>query len=149
MSIEKKFLQGMTPVFFLGTLPAMSTPLHTTNFLSWADAVAAGKPATIAALYDDAFSLLPTLSENVISDTAGAIAYFTFFCGFKPVAKMVREFVEPMGADAYTHAGVYRFTLGPPEKREDVDARFSMAWRKNAQGVWKIVHHHSSRVPKL
>ena len=37
---------------------------------------------------------------------------------------------------------------GPDEDRRAVEARFSYMWRK-VDGVWKIVHHHSSALPKV
>jgi hypothetical protein len=42
---------------------------------------------------------------------------------------------------------MYTFMVGPDDTRQAVEARFSYMWRK-VDGDWKIVHHHSSAVPK-
>ena len=41
------------------------------------------------------------------------------------------------------------FEVGPVDDRKVVEARFSFVWKKDDQGEWKIVHHHSSAKPKV
>jgi len=43
---------------------------------------------------------------------------------------------------------MYNFEVGPVDDRKVVEARFSFVWKKDDQGEWKIVHHHSSARPK-
>jgi hypothetical protein len=62
------------------------------------------------------------------------------------VYSFVEEYVIVIANERYAHCGVYRFALMKEGTREDVDARFTMLWSK-IDGVWKILHHHSSIVP--
>jgi len=43
---------------------------------------------------------------------------------------------------------MYDFKVGSGSDRQVVEARFSFVWKKDDNGVWKIVHHHSSAKPK-
>jgi hypothetical protein len=65
-----------------------------------------------------------------------------------PSGTITADNVQSFGQDAYLHTGMYTFMTGPAEDRKPVEARFSYMWRK-VDGVWKIVHHHSSAVPKI
>lgn len=125
----------------------MDASLARTNFLRWDAALRTGNPAAVAALYEDGSTLLPTMADRTITDREGAVRYFTFFGSFRPTAEMVEEHVVAVTPDCYLHCGVYRFTLDQNGKREPLDARFSLLWRKSADGTWRILHHHSSRVP--
>jgi hypothetical protein len=126
----------------------MDASVATANFARWKDTLLARKPKNVAALYVDNATLIPTLAKKVITDLAGVEAYFTFFDTFNPSASMVEEHVVDIAEDSYLHCGVYRFTLTMQGTEQDVDARFSMLWKKTG-GEWKILHHHSSRIPVL
>lgn len=129
--------------------PNMDTTTARENFARWDAALRTGDPETVAALYEDGSTLLPTMADRTITDRVGAVTYFTFFGSFRPTAEMVEEHVVPIADGCYLHCGVYRFTLDQDGKRVPLDARFSLLWRKGADGVWKILHHHSSRVPVM
>jgi hypothetical protein len=62
--------------------------------------------------------------------------------------EIIQEEVQTLGADCYLHSGMYNFEVGPGDNRQVVEARFSFVWKKDDQGEWKIVHHHSSAKPK-
>ncbi len=64
-----------------------------------------------------------------------------------PEGTITADDVQSYGTDAYLHTGLYTFMTGPAENRQAVEARFSYMWRK-VEGAWKIVHHHSSALPK-
>jgi hypothetical protein len=64
-----------------------------------------------------------------------------------PFGTITADDVQRYGPDAYLHTGLYTFLTGPADNRQPVEARFSYMWRK-VDGAWKIVHHHSSAVPK-
>ncbi len=64
-----------------------------------------------------------------------------------PDGTITADDVQRYGPNAYLHTGLYTFLTGPDEDRQPVEARFSYMWRK-IDGAWKIVHHHSSAVPK-
>jgi hypothetical protein len=62
--------------------------------------------------------------------------------------EIIQEEVQTLGTDCYLHSGMYNFEVGLDDDRQVVEARFSFVWKKNDQGEWKIVHHHSSVKPK-
>jgi hypothetical protein len=64
-----------------------------------------------------------------------------------PEGTITADNVQNYGEGAYLHSGLYTFLTGPANNRRPVEARFSYMWRK-VDGAWKIVHHHSSAVPK-
>ncbi len=64
-----------------------------------------------------------------------------------PDGTITSDNVQRFGPDAYLHTGLYTFMTGSVENRRAVEARFSYMWRK-VDGAWKIVHHHSSALPK-
>lgn len=127
----------------------MNRQIASTNFTRWQQAVAAGDPKVVAALYAPDLTLLPTMAPNVITNRAGAEEYFIFFGQRNPTVEILEEHVSPAGDKSYVHAGVYRFMLGPQDNREPFDARFSFVWQQNDDGDWQILHHHSSRIPQL
>lgn len=125
----------------------MDNIITNTNFARWDSALQTGDPLQVAALYNEHLTLLPTMATQVIHDRAGAVAYFTFFGSFHPTVEMMQEHTVPITEDSYLHCGVYRFVVDTPEgKREPLDARFTMLWKKNGD-TWEILHHHSSRIP--
>jgi len=46
------------------------------------------------------------------------------------------------------HCGMYNFEVGSEDSRTIVEARFTYIWQKDERGDWKILHHHSSLLPK-
>ena len=78
----------------------------------------------------------------------GAEEYFKHFLIKNPRGKIIQEEVQILGTDGYLHSGMYDFEVGPGDDRKVVEARFSFVWKKDDQGEWKIVHHHSSARPK-
>jgi uncharacterized protein (TIGR02246 family) len=124
----------------------MQNSLSTQNFTLWQTALLTRDPEQVADLYTENATLLPTMAQKVMTDRQGIIAYFTFFESFLPSVSMVEEHVIPISDDSYVHCGVYRFQLTRDGKPEEVDARFTMVWEKIGE-TWKMLHHHSSRIP--
>ncbi len=118
------------------------------NFKSWNDALQTKDYEKVAALYSSTdLSFLPTVSPKFIQDGQSAKEYFMEFLKKLPDGTITADDVQRYGPDAYLHTGLYTFLTGPDEDRQPVEARFSYMWRK-IDGAWKIVHHHSSAVPK-
>ena len=119
------------------------------NFKTWNDALIAKDFDKVAALYSSTdLSFLPTVSPKFIRDPHSTKEYFMEFLKKLPEGTITADNVQRFGPDAYLHTGLYTFMTGPPEDRRPVEARFSYMWRK-VDGAWKIVHHHSSVVPKI
>lgn len=124
----------------------MNSSVADYNFTRWEQALLTRNPKNVAELYAENAILLPTIAREVIADKKGIEKYFTFFDTFLPSVSMVTEHVIDMAEESYVHCGVYRFKLTMQRKEQEVDARFSMLWKK-IDGEWKICHHHSSRIP--
>ncbi len=118
------------------------------NFKTWNDALIAKDYEKVADLYSSTdLSFLPTVSPKFIRDGQSTREYFMEFLKKLPEGTITSDNVQTYGEDAYLHTGLYSFMTGPAENRQPVEARFSYMWRK-VDGVWKIVHHHSSALPK-
>ena len=119
------------------------------NFKTWNDALLEKDFEKVASLYSSTdLSFLPTVSPKFIRDGQSTKEYFMNFLKKLPSGTITADDVQSFGPDAYLHTGMYTFMTGPDEDRRPVEARFSYMWRK-VDGVWKIVHHHSSAVPKV
>ena len=118
------------------------------NFKSWNDALQTKDYEKVASLYSKTdLSFLPTVSPKFIQDGQSTKEYFMEFLKKLPDGTITSDNVQRYGPDAYLHTGLYTFLTGPAESRTPVEARFSYMWRK-IDGAWKIVHHHSSALPK-
>ena len=118
------------------------------NFGIWNSALQAGNPKEVAALYIAEASFLPTTSGEFKKGQYSAEEYFKHFLEKNPTVEIIQEEVQTLGTDCYLHSGMYNFEVGPGDDRQVVEARFSFVWKKDDQGEWKIVHHHSSAKPK-
>jgi ketosteroid isomerase-like protein len=102
----------------------------------------------VASLYSSTdLSFLPTVSPEFIRDSQSTREYFMNFLKKLPEGTITQDNVQNYGEDAYLHTGMYTFQTGPEGNRQPVEARFSYMWRL-IDGEWKIVHHHSSALPK-
>ncbi len=115
----------------------------------WAEAYNSGGSDAVTSLYAKDAVLWGTSSAS-IKKGAGAIkAYFeasnSRFPGLQ--AKIMETVTQEFGNVAIT-AGVYEISNvvnGTPEWV--ISARFSFAYARDG-GEWKIVHHHSSMMPR-
>ncbi len=127
----------------------MESSIVNSNFAKWKQALLTREPRNVASLYADNATLLPTLAQKVMTDRESITSYFAFFDTFHPsVSKIVEEHVIKISDDSYVHCGIYRFHLTRDAQEHEVDARFSMVWKK-VDGAWWILHHHSSQVPVI
>lgn len=117
------------------------------NFALWNRTLLTKDPKAVAALYTTDATFLPTVSPEFKKGQQGAAEYFAHFLEKDPTGRVVEEAVQPLGPDAYLHSGMYNFEVGPAGNRSTVEARFSFVWQRDAQGNWKIAHHHSSQKP--
>lgn len=118
------------------------------NFKLWNDALQSKDAKKVAELYSEDNTFHPTMSGDFKSGQEGAEDYFEHFLMSDPFGKVVEEQVQPIGTDSYIHSGLYDFEVGPVDKRNTVEARFTYVWKKDKDGKWKIIHHHSSQKPK-
>jgi len=120
------------------------------NFKTWADSLLTKDPQKVADLYAEDATFLPTLSPDFKLGKSETKEYFEHFLLKNPEGEIKSEVVQDLGRFCYLHSGLYDFEVnGLDGKRNPVEARFSFVWRKDSDGKWRIIHHHSSVRPKL
>lgn len=118
------------------------------NFSMWAEALLTKDPKKVAELYSKDNTFLPTVSGEFKHGAGEAEGYFVHFLEKNPKGKIMEESVQPLGENYYLHSGLYNFELDNGEGgKKTVEARFTFVWRKEPDGSWKIIHHHSSVKP--
>lgn len=118
------------------------------NFFIWNEALKTGNSATVAELYTETATFLPTLSGEFKQGKSAVEEYFKHFLEKIPTGEIIEEEVQTLGPDCYLHSGMYNFTLGLSDGQQIVEARFTFVWKQDDQGEWKIIHHHSSVKPR-
>lgn len=112
-------------------------------FDEWNAALQSGDPKNVVALYEPDAILLPTVSNRVRHNHQEIEDYFVHFLSKGPEGKIdesnVRQFDE-----LAINSGIYTFTF---KDGSVVQARYTFVYRKNG-GVWKILEHHSSKMPE-
>ncbi len=118
-------------------------------FDQWNRTLRTGDPEKVADLYASDAVLLPTVSDEVRTNHAEIVDYFEHFLANKPVGKKIESHVNVLDGNSAIDAGVYQFTLTDPETGEKsvVKARYTYEYEKR-DGEWKIVNHHSSKMPE-
>ena len=112
-------------------------------FQDWNNAVQERDTKRITALYAADAILLPTVSNQVRHSHTEIEAYFVSFTAREPVGKINEANIRLLG-DIAINSGVYTFTFADGLQ---VQARFTFVYRNTADG-WKIIEHHSSRMPE-
>ena len=114
-------------------------------FERWNSALLTGNSKNVAKLYSKDATFLPTVSGEFKRGQEGAEKYFEHFLEKHPNGKIVKEETDMPASDCIVHWGLYNFEVdGENGKRETVEARFTFVYKKNADGEWEIIHHHSS-----
>ncbi|MGC7097316.1 SgcJ/EcaC family oxidoreductase [Amycolatopsis lurida] len=116
-------------------------------FPAWNAALATGDPQRVADLYAPDAVLLPTVSNQVRSDRAGIVDYFTKFLQNKPSGTINQEIVEVLDDTTAINTGVYTFELTQNGQPQQVQARYTYVYER-IDGKWLIVNHHSSAMPE-
>lgn len=115
----------------------------------WADAYNSGVAESVTALYAKDAVLWGT---SAVSITKGADAIKAYFeasnSRFPSLKAKIQETVVQVFGDVAISSGVYEISNVVDGKIVWViSARFSFAYARDG-GEWKIVHHHSSRMPR-
>jgi uncharacterized protein (TIGR02246 family) len=116
-------------------------------FPLWNEALATLDPQKEADRYAPDAVLLPTLSNNVRTDRAEIVDYFSHFLQNKPQGEILESNIKILGPTAAIDTGTYRFTLTTDGQRRTVDARYTFVYEKVGD-EWLIVNHHSSAMPE-
>ena len=116
-------------------------------FTEWNAALATGDPRKVADRYAADAVLLPTVSNQVRTDRAGIVDYFTHFLRNKPQGEIKQSTVDLLDLTTAIDTGVYVFTLDQDGKKQQVEARYTFVYELRG-GRWLIVNHHSSVMPE-
>lgn len=115
-------------------------------FVKWNAALQTGDPKQVAKLYDESEGVLvPTVSNKIRTNLKEIEDYFSNFLKLKPYGQILESHVTTVDCMAI-HSGVYMFSFDLDGRM--VPARFSFVYKKNRDGEWKIVNHHSSGMPE-
>lgn len=117
------------------------------NFKLWAELLKTKDPKKFAGLYSEDATFLPTVSPDFKKGLAEAEEYFEHFLQKNPEGKIIEEEIQPLTENMYLHSGMYDFEIDKNSERIVVNARFSFVWKKESDGQWRIIHHHSSVRP--
>lgn len=112
-------------------------------FERWNASLATGDPAKVAANYLDNAVLLPTVSNEMRTDTQTIEAYFVDFLPKQPQG-VIDQRVITRSCNSASDVGIYTFTF---KGGEQVQARYSYIY-DYVDGQWLIRHHHSSAMPE-
>jgi len=113
-------------------------------FDQWNNSLATGNPRAVAANYSPKAILLPTVSNKVRRTQAERIEYFEHFLEMKPQGKINQAFIRTYG-DIAINSGLYTFTL---KNGASIPARYTFVYKKQPNGKWLIIEHHSSKMPE-
>lgn len=114
-------------------------------FLKWNKALATRDPKAVTACYWDDAVLLPTVSNVARTNPAEIQDYFSHFLAKSPQGTVTERNLK-IGCNKMTDAGHYVFRIAEGGKVQEVAARYTFVY-ENRNGVWKILHHHSSVLP--
>lgn len=112
----------------------------------WIAALETHDPTEITALYASDAILLPTVSNTLRKTSDGIRDYFEHFMIALPTATIIEQNIRHFNTLAI-NSGVYSFRFTFEGTVRAVVGRFTFVYRKDTDG-WKIIEHHSSRMPE-
>ncbi len=118
----------------------------TVLFDKWNESLQTGNPEAVVELYSEDAVLLPTVSNKVRADHEAIADYFHHFLELHPKGTLNEVHLACFGNIAINE-GIYTFDIVQDGKPGKVQARYSFVYH-NEDGEWKIVSHHSSKMPE-
>jgi len=112
-------------------------------FNQWNEAISTYNPKNVTALYAEDALLLPTISNQVGHNHDEIEDYFTLFLATKPSGELLEQNIRIFD-EVVMNSGIYAISF---EDGTTVNARFSFVYQC-IEGEWKIIEHHSSRMPE-
>lgn len=114
---------------------------------AWMTALETRDPIEVAALYAEDAVLLPTVSNEVRKTPAAVARYFDHFLQKLPKGQIIQQNIRLFDGLAI-NSGIYSFNLTVDGVAGDVLCRFTFVYRRDPDGGWKIIEHHSSVMPE-
>lgn len=116
--------------------------------VTWLDTVKNKQPADITALYAEDGILLSTLKNKPFTTQAERLEYFKNFKTNKGLrGEIIEQHPKLLGNGFAMNNGTYIFRFEKDGNTVEVPARFTYVYRMD-NGVWKIIAHHSSKMPE-
>ena len=112
-------------------------------FEQWNNALQTKNSKTVVSLYADDAILLPTVSNKVRHTPDEREDYFNQFLQGEPFGKIDESNVRIFD-DIAVNSGIYTFSF---KDGAEVQARYTFVYLWNGQ-EWKIIEHHSSKMPE-
>jgi len=116
-------------------------------FDQWNAALATGNPENVADLYAPNAVFLPTLSNQIRTNRAEIVDYFTHFLQSKPQGTIERAVITVIDPQTAINSGIYTFALIQDGQPQNLQARYTFVYQKQ-NDKWLIINHHSSRMPE-
>lgn len=114
------------------------------NFSIWNAALLTRDSKNVAEVYLSEGELLGTVSSKIRKGKEEIGEYFDHFLKINPSGEVVERDVVYFSNDCFLDKGLYDFKVVRGGEEEIIHARFSYVWKKDENGDWKILHHHSS-----
>ncbi|MFA6790636.1 MAG: SgcJ/EcaC family oxidoreductase, partial [Parcubacteria group bacterium] len=113
------------------------------NFSTWNDQLLTKESQKVAQVYLPDGELFGTVSSKIRKGREEIREYFDHFLKIDPSGKVIERNIIQFSEDCYLDEGFYDFNVIRNGKEEVVHARFIYIWKKDDNGDWKILHHHS------
>jgi uncharacterized protein (TIGR02246 family) len=123
--------------------PCMTKKECQNLFYLWNDALATLDAKVVAQRFAKNAVLLPTVSDVPRTTPEAIERYFVDFLKLEPQGTILESYVT-VDTDYCQDSGVYQFTL---KGGRQVKARYSFVYVQE-DGIWKILHQHSSQMPE-
>jgi hypothetical protein len=115
----------------------------------WAYALRSKYIDSIIRLYNDKAVLIGTFATSIVNEKEFIKNYFEHLMKKEELdVKFNNDFIIRFYGDIAINSGTYTFSWIENNKKIEIVARFTFAY-KNSYGSWEIIEHHSSVVPKI
>jgi uncharacterized protein (TIGR02246 family) len=113
----------------------------------WIEAVTTTDPETVAKLYAKDAVFWGTVSPFLRTTPQGIKDYFKNFMGLEHLKAIYYKPMVRVYGDIAVNSGYYTFFHEKDGKTMSIAARYTFVYRKDSDGEWYIIDHHSSAAP--
>lgn len=114
----------------------------------WIQAVTTTDPDTVVKLYAKDAVFWGTVSPFLRTTPEGTKDYFEHFMRFEHLNAIYYKPMVRVYDNIAINSGYYTFFYEKDGKMMSIPARYTFVYRKNGDGEWEIIDHHSSAVPQ-
>ncbi|MEN2980175.1 nuclear transport factor 2 family protein [Tistrella bauzanensis] len=117
---------------------------------SWAWSLNSGQQGIVVTnMYGNDAIMMSDDAQGVMFNNGGIVRYYGNLVAQRPDLKVTfgDGWITVLGPDVGTATGFYTFAYTEKGREVSVPARYTLIYRKTSDG-WRIVSHHSSRMPQ-